>query len=128
MFYLDAQQREVMLLEKVTTLEEKIKQLESENGEQEQESKNAPVRKEIQNITDFKDFKVKPEESCKDVITDGELKLKLKELEERYLLQKDGFVEELNKMNDLLKKRGETISKLEQKCQLLDSELKVIII
>ena len=49
----------------------------------------------------------------------------LKTLEENYEQQKDGFVEELNKMNDVLKQRGEAITRLEEKCQTNEKEFKV---
>ena len=54
------------------------------------------------------------------------IEAKLKSLEENYGTQKDGFVEELNKMNDVLKQRGETITRLEEKYQTTEQEFKVI--
>lgn len=54
-----------------------------------------------------------------------EMQAQLKTLEEHYEQQKDGFVEELNKMNDVLKQRGEAITRLEEKCQTNEKEFKV---
>lgn len=53
------------------------------------------------------------------------MQAQLKTLEENYEQQKDGFVEELNKMNDVLKQRGEAITRLEEKCQTNEKEFKV---
>lgn len=53
------------------------------------------------------------------------LQAKLAGAEENYGKQRDGFVEELNKMNDVLKQRGETITRLEEKCQTSEKEFKV---
>ena len=45
------------------------------------------------------------------------LQNKLETMEETHSQQKDGFVEELNKMNIILKQRGEVITQLEEQCQ-----------
>jgi chromosome segregation ATPase len=42
-----------------------------------------------------------------------------------YESQRNGFVEELNQMNDALKQRGELITKLEDKCKLAAGEAQV---
>jgi len=53
------------------------------------------------------------------------LQTKLDNSEENYSKQKEGFVEELNKMNVVLKQRGESITRLEEKCQSNEKEFKV---
>jgi len=53
------------------------------------------------------------------------LQNKLETMEETHSQQKDGFVEELNKMNIILKQRGEVITQLEEQCQNDNNDFKV---
>ena len=70
-------------------------------------------------------LKLKDEEKIVLLSKSEEMQTQLKTLEEHYEQQKDGFVEELNKMNDVLKQRGEAITRLEEKCQSNEKEFKV---
>lgn len=70
-------------------------------------------------------LKLKDEEKIVLLSKSEEMQTQLKTLEEHYEQQKDGFVEELNKMNDVLKQRGEAITRLEEKCQTNEKEFKV---
>lgn len=75
--------------------------------------------------TSVPQLKLKEEENNSLISLSEEMQTKLKNLEENYGQQKDGFVEELNKMNDVLKQRGEAITRLEEKCQTNEKEFKV---
>lgn len=73
-------------------------------------------------------LKLRNEEKTLLLSQSEDMEAKLKTLEESYEQQKNGFVEELNKMNDVLKQRGETITRLEEKCQINEKEFKVLCI
>lgn len=78
---------------------------------------------ELVNVTSY--LKKKEEENEKLSHEIKELEANLASAEEKHEQQKKGFVEELNKMNVVLKQRGETITRLEEKYQLNEKEFKV---
>lgn len=78
-------------------------------------------------VADFTSLLKLKEDEINTLLSNKEnIEAKLKSLEENFGTQKDGFVEELNKMNDVLKQRGETITRLEEKYQTTEQEFKVI--
>ena len=124
--YSEAQQKESNLIDKVSSLESQLLQF--------TEEKNSAINKELKSENLSLHFKVaeftsqlksREEENILLVSKSEEMEAKLKNLEENYGQQKDGFVEELNKMNDVLKQRGETITRLEEKNQTSEKEFKV---
>ncbi len=93
------------------------------NKEEQLKSENLSLISQLAEITS--QFKSREEENSQLVSRSEDMQAKLKNLEENYGQQKDGFVEELNKMNDVLKQRGEAITRLEEKCQTNEKEFKV---
>ena len=63
------------------------------------------------------------QETCK--VNGRNLENELQELTEKYEQQRNGFIEELNKMNVALKQRGEMITKLEEQSQISINNLEV---
>ncbi|KAI9555719.1 hypothetical protein GHT06_018234 [Daphnia sinensis] len=126
----EAQQRESYLLDKISNLEGQASQLVTQ--EQHPVSSDQYDHKDCQSVSltlqvsDLESqLKLSNEEKILLVSQSEEMEAKLKTLEENYEQQKNGFVEELNKMNDVLKQRGETITRLEEKCQINEKEFKV---
>ena len=119
----EALQRENDLLERISSLESKVGALEEEKSLHHLRAEGAVTEKAnlAALLADSTSQLKCLEEECQ------VLRTKLAGIEENYGKQKDGFVEELNKMNDVLKQRGETITRLEEKCQNNEKEFKVFI-
>lgn len=121
----EAHQRETNLLEKVSIMEEQVSQL-TNNKTVEKNHLEVENTSLIAQITELSSLLKLKEEENNLLISNGEkMQTKLQNLEENYGKQKDGFVEELNKMNDVLKQRGEAITRLEEKSQTAEKEFKV---
>lgn len=125
--YSEAQQKESNLIDKVSSLESQLLQFTEEKNsainKEELKSENLSLHFKVAEFTS--QLKSRKEENILLVSKSEEMEAKLKNLEENYGQQKDGFVEELNKMNDVLKQRGETITRLEEKNQTSEKEFKV---
>ncbi|KZS15205.1 putative GRIP and coiled-coil domain-containing protein 2 [Daphnia magna] len=126
----EAQQRESYLLDKISNLEGQASQLVTQ--EKHSASRDQHDHTDCQGfsltlqISDLESqLKLRNEEKTLLLSQSEDMEAKLKTLEESYEQQKNGFVEELNKMNDVLKQRGETITRLEEKCQINEKEFKV---
>ncbi len=124
------QQRETNLLDKISTLESQVIQLGVQektcSNNQEEYLESIQDLSLIPHVSDLvSQLKLKDEEKNLLLSKSEAMQAQLKTLEEHYEQQKDGFVEELNKMNDVLKQRGEAITRLEEKCQTNEKEFKV---
>lgn len=125
---LDAQQRENDLIATISTLEEKVLSLEKEKASHHVRAEGAVTDKanlasQLADVTS--ELKKKEEDNDMLSLEIKSLQTKLDNSEENYSKQKEGFVEELNKMNVVLKQRGESITRLEEKCQSNEKEFKV---
>ncbi|EFX90403.1 hypothetical protein DAPPUDRAFT_219999 [Daphnia pulex] len=125
----EVQQRETSLLDKISTLESQIIQLGIQektcSNNEEEHLESIEDLSLTSNVSDLVlQLKLKDEETNLLLSKSEAMQAQLKTLEENYEQQKDGFVEELNKMNDVLKQRGEAITRLEYKCQTNEKEFK----
>lgn len=94
------------------------------NKEEELKSENLSLEAQITDLS--AQLKSREEENNLLASSNAEMQNKLQNLEENYGQQKNGFVEELNKMNDVLKQRGEAITRLEEKWQTSEKDFKVL--
>ena len=127
-FSVDAQQRENDLNARIATLEEKVLSLENEKAAHHVRAEGA-VTDQANLVSQLADVtsELRKKEEDNDMLSleIKSLQTKLDNSEENYSKQKEGFVEELNKMNVVLKQRGESITRLEEKCQSNEKEFKV---
>lgn len=127
---IEVQQRETSLLDKISTLESQVIQMGIQektcSNNEEEHLESIQDLSLTSNVSDLvSQLKLKDEETNLLLSKSEAMQAQLKTLEENYEQQKDGFVEELNKMNDVLKQRGEAITRLEEKCQTNEKEFKV---
>lgn len=116
--------KENELITKLSALQEQVDKMESCKKCDEFQAEKNTIVSQFDDVTS--QLKSKDEE-LKLLITKHEtLEAKLKAIEDNYGQQTEGFVEELNKMNVVLKQRGETITKLEEQAQSNEKEFKVL--
>lgn len=125
-FYTDAHQRETNLLDRISVLEDQLATEKTTfvNKEKELKTENLSLAAQVTDLSAL--LKSREEENNLLTASNEEMQNKLQNLEENYGQQKNGFVEELNKMNDVLKQRGEAITRLEEKCQTSEKDFKVL--
>lgn len=124
----ESHQRENEMHQKILNLEDKIngeksnflQQIEGLQASKiENQSLSETISEVTQNVTE------RDEEKAALNMKITSLQNKLEAMDEMYSQQKDGFVEELNKMNIILKQRGEVITQLEEQCQNDNKDFKV---
>lgn len=127
-FFAESHQRENEMHQKILNLEDKIngeksnflQQIEGLQASKiENQSLSETISEVTQNVTE------RDEEKAALNMKITSLQNKLEAMDEMYSQQKDGFVEELNKMNIILKQRGEVITQLEEQYQNDNKDFKV---
>ena len=126
--FAESHQRESEMHQKILNLEDKINGEKSElmrriEGLRPFESENLLLSEKLSALTS----NLKDRDNEKGALNSkiATLQNKLEAMEEMYGQQKDGFVEELNKMNIILKQRGEAITQLEEQCLSDNKDFKV---
>ena len=126
--FLESHQRENEMHQKILNLEDKINSEKSNFMQQIEDLQTFKIENQslLEKLSDVTlHLKERDEEKASLSLKITTLQNKLETMEETHSQQKDGFVEELNKMNIILKQRGEVITQLEEQCQNDNNDFKV---